>query len=218
MLVACIAIMLPNLGKAATTANLLVNPGFEEPAAGGYIHGWPTFGDPTAENSTLNYSSLSSYEGSNQIVMSFDTSPAGSLAGFYQDVVVSAGTEYTFSGQVDTHGDSFIFGQELLAIIKIEWIDAGQNDLGSTEILPNYDPEPIFRTFSITDIAPAGTVTARVTALVMTQIPILTPTLNLARFDDFRFSETPTVPTVPEPSSTALLGLGGLALMLRRRR
>jgi len=26
------------------------------------------------------------------------------------------------------------------------------------------------------------------------------------------------VPAVPEPSSTALLGLGGLALMLRRKR
>ena len=35
---------------------------------------------------------------------------------------------------------------------------------------------------------------------------------------DISFSVTPALAAVPEPSSTALLGLGGLALMLRRRR
>lgn len=117
MLVACIAIMLPNLGKAATTANLLLNPGFEEPYSGGYIPGWTTSGDVTTEIFTTN-----SPEGQNHMALTSDDLGVGDLGGFYQDVdSVSAGTEYTISAQIGTYGYSL----DTVTILKIEWFSSG---------------------------------------------------------------------------------------------
>lgn len=148
------------------------------------------------------------------MALTSDDLGVGDLGGFYQDVPsVSPGTEYTFSAQIGTYGYSL----DTVTILKIEWFSGGGTSLGAVESQVTEDTEASLRILlSITDIAPTATTHARVSALKLNTATLTSPTFAL--FDDFRFSETPTVPTVPEPSSTALLGLGGLALMLRRRR
>ena len=67
-------------------------------------------------------------------------------------------------------------------------------------------------TFDFADFTTANTVTW---SIVATNV---TGNTNVYRFDDVAVNGTVNVDAIPEPTSAALLGLGGLALFVRRKR
>jgi hypothetical protein len=97
------------------------------------------------------------------------------------------------------------------AELRIEWRNSGSN----TEVsrTPNSTPVPTsaYSEFGLTAAVPAGADTARLVYAIQSFGPGATDS-GIAFVDDVSFA------VIPEPSTMALLGLGTLALVIRRRR
>ncbi len=131
---------------------------------------------------------------------------------------INAGT-WSGSGNVTAGtGTSIALNTSYLVVGRIQW--------GATA----GDDETI--TLYLQDTSNLGTLSASIGTATMTGVDqSLFDTISMTQrgsggtvtYDEIRFGETfadvtPAAAPIPEPSSTALIGLGGLAFILRRRR
>jgi hypothetical protein len=195
-----------SLAASAGAANLVVNGGFEDPVTSDgppFIGFWEAFAGAGAQSQNA---TTFPRTGLQSLQVSITLTP-NTFAGAFQDVVVSPGLEYTFSGWHASLNTSLDVGTE----VRIEW----RNSISDTEVArtPNLIPVPtsVYSLFELTAEVPAGADIARMVYAIQS---FSTNPLGdgIVYVDDISFA------LVPEPSSLILLGVGGLALVLMRRR
>jgi hypothetical protein len=201
------AALLLSLTTTSFAANLLVNPGFEDPITSDgppFIGFWEGFnGGP---GSSAANSALMPRSGLQSLALSI-VNTDNTFAGAFQDVAgLLSGTEYTFGGWHATPSSPL----DLTVEVRIEWRNSGSN----TEVsrTPNLTPVPsaVYSPFSLTAAVPVGADTARLVYAIQTFTG--GPSNNgIVYVDDMSFA------VVPEPSAMALFGLGALALGAMRR-
>lgn len=198
---------------AATTANagvnLLANGSFEDDITFDgppFIGLWEGFSSG-APGTATSQQTLMPRSGNRHVELSI-LGDDNSFAGVFQDVNVTAGDMYTFSGWHMAVTPALNIGIEF----RIEWRDSvNGTEVGRT---PNETLAPTpgggYEEFSLTAMALAGADTARVVYAIQTfggdGDGSNTGTVYL---DDFSF--------VPAPGTAALMALGGLAAARRRR-
>ncbi len=153
---------------SAASANLLTNPGFEDPnppAAGFAATDWPEFQFAPA---TVTLDSSMPHSGQNELLMEGSGSSTTGSGGAFQRVLgIAPGTSYTFSiwAKVDALpivSDDANGG----ALMRIEW-HSDPGGASSQIIADTLALGPLLTTdyqlFSVTAVAPAGTGHARTT-------------------------------------------------------
>src|SRR3954470_562933 len=197
-------------GKKLVAQNLLTDPSFENPAlftADGppFVGSWEAFNGGAgtfAVNDTL-----SPHSGSRDAHLNI-TATNNSFAGFFQDVPVTPGVLYTYSG---FHQSANLNPVEYVSEVRFEWRNSVSNtEVSRNQILPIAGS--VYTPFSLTFAAPAGADIARVVYAIQTFSDTGTVNTGDVFVDDL------SVTGVPEPSTIVLAGLGGLALLRRRRR
>ncbi|MEO0715613.1 MAG: hypothetical protein AAFY58_01335 [Planctomycetota bacterium] len=190
----------------AANANLFVNAGFEDPiTADGppFVGSWEAFsggGSAAAFNGTA--SPLSGAQHAEIQILGDDNN----FAGMFQDVVVTAGTEYTFSGFHATPSNPFDVGVEY----RIEWRDSVNDvEVGRTANTTIAPSGSTYEMFSASGIAPAGADLARVVYAIQTFGGDGPSNSGVIYLDDVSF--------IPAPGSLAILAGAGLGLTRRRR-
>ena len=190
--------------------NLLANPGFEDPITydgAPFVGSWEGFSGPGA-SAARNYFLLM---GPQSLVLSITNTP-NTFAGVFQDVPgLASGMSFSFGGLHYRPNSStdFALGLE----IRIEW----RNSISNTEVsrTPNLTPVlpdfGVLASFNLTGLVPAGADTARVVYAIQS---FSTAPLG----NGYIYADEMSFTIVPEPSSLALLGLGGLALIAARRK
>jgi hypothetical protein len=194
------------LGFGGVASAQFVNPGFEDPITFDgppFVGFWEGFsGGATA---IVSNSTLMPRSGAQHASLAI-TNTDNTFAGVFQDVPVTAGEFWTFSGYHKTPSSPLDVGVEF----RIEW----RNSVSNTEIgrTPNSTTAPSadYTLFSLGAAVPAGADLARVVYAIQTFTP--EPTNNGTVFlDDMSF-------VVPEPTSAALLACGAGLVAARRRR
>lgn len=197
------------VGLASTaSANLLANPGFEDPITSGpgpFVGRWEPFNSPTgagagnsADNPRTGLLSL------NMNIVATDNA----FAGAFQDVAgLTAGSPVEFSAWYATPSNPL----DLTFEARIEW----RNSVTDTEVsrTPNFTTPPgsAYTQFTLPATVPVGADVARVVFAVQTFTPEPTNT-GIVYVDDASFV------VVPEPASAGLLaGLVGTFVLRRRR-
>lgn len=124
---------------------------------------------------------------------------------------VSEGESFDLSGEM-IHPSGTPLAGTRSAYLKLEFWDAGDTTLIAEHevgVMDRFDADDTWHSYSGTGyVAPAGTGIAKVVLLTYDSGPNPTPS-GTAYFDN--------VVLTPEPSTVALLGLGSLALLRRRR-
>lgn len=191
--------------SAALAGNLLTNPGFEDG-----LNGWNAFGNAYPE--TNNPPQFEAYEGEGLVSMFGNFSGGFNVTGIFQEFPAAAGQAWTMDAY-SRHwsGDAMIGSgapDSNWVVMKIAFFDAGNAEIGAAErtILDGtfatdvwHDNDPV------TGIAPAGTV--KVQSFILYLQPLF----------DGGAAHIDNVSLVPAPGALALLGLGGLASVRRRR-
>lgn len=207
-LVTVAAALLLSLAASLSAANLVFDGGFEEPITydgAPFVGSWEGFSG--GAGSSAGNSAVMPRSGLQSLGLSI-VNTDNTFAGAFQDVPgVVSGVEYTFGGWHATSSSPL----DLTVEVRIEWRNSGSN----TEIsrTPNQTPIPsvMYSPFSLTAAVPAGADTARLVYAIQTFSP--EPSNNgIVYVDDVSFA------VVPEPSATILFGLGGLTLLMMRRR
>lgn len=198
-----------SLAASSFAQNLVVNAGFEDPITTDgppFVGSWEGFNG--GAGSLAANSTLLPRTGVQSLGLSI-TSTDNTFAGAFQDVTgLTSGISYTLSGWHVTVSSPL----DLDAEIRIEW----RSSISNTEIsrTPNLVPGVPLNTygsFSLTAAVPVGADTARLVYAIQTFSG--GPGNNgIVYVDDVSFA------VVPEPSSFILLGAGGLALAMMRRR
>ena len=211
------------LGFAAMTllavtasANLLVNPGFEDPPFGGAEDpgagfGWTPFGAnfrvQQAGPGPCDPISCAGAHGGTVSLKNFGE------AGAFQDVGASAGQVFNASIWAinPANADVLVLGQ--IAALNIEWLDAGLGNIGTVfgDTIDASTPTDIWTLLTASGVAPAGTAFARF-VLVTGPFDPAGPGGGAPRWDDAHFE------VVPIPGAILLLGSGLLGLAGLRRK
>jgi len=206
---AAIALPLAMTATGASAQNLFGNASFEEPVTPSnptFFGVWESF---SADNNqaegpdVARNSDVMPRTGAQHLELAIDNT-ANTFAGVFQDAPVTPGTEATFSVYAKALAGSNI-GPEM----RIEWRD----EVGEVGRTPNFVPTLTedYTLVELIEMVPANATTARAVFAVQTfglPDPAGAPTGTIF-LDDASF--------VPEPASLALLGLGGLAALSRRR-
>ncbi len=208
------AALIVAMSATAANANLLGNAGFESDVVPGnafpFTGVWESFsldGDQFGGATVVVSESSNPRTGArNGFVGIFGED--NSFAGLFQDSPVAPGVEYTFSGY-HANADAAPLGMGIE--VRIEWVDAGGAVISATPnatpMIAGTDYEP----FSLTATAPAGAAFGRAVYAAQTfgGEPDPASSTGTVYLDDFNF--------IPAPGSIALLGLGGLGMIRRRR-
>jgi len=189
-------------------ANLLVNPGFEDPVTTDgppFVGSWEAFqGGGTAVSANSTISPRTGAQHLNLTIAGTDND----FAGAFQDVLVSPGQSVVWS----------VWAKKNTAILdldneqRIEW----RNSVSNTEIsrTPNLISTSSitseYTLFSLSAIVPAGVDTARAVYAIQTFSGGATNT-GTVFVDDASFT------AVPEPATLALFGLGAIGFATARR-
>jgi len=191
------------LATGASAQNLFVNPGFEDPVTTDgppFIGFWEAFngGGAFSVNDTVMPRS-----GAQHLNMTID-STENTFAGAFQDVVVTAGTTVKYTGYHKIGSEVF----DVVPEIRIEWRDSTTDtEVSRTD---NFVPDLTtdYTMFELEFVVPEGADTARAVYAIQT--------FSSGDFDTGAVF-LDDVAITPEPASLALLGLGGLAALSRRR-
>src|SRR4051812_29242373 len=185
----------------ATAQNLLTDPSFENPAlftADGppFVGSWEAF-NGGAGTSAID-DTLSPRTGTHEAHLSI-AATNNSFSGFFQDVPVTPGVLYTYSG---FHQSANLNPVDYVTEVRFEWRNSVSNtEVSRNQILPialaQYTP------FSLAFVAPAGADTARVVYAIQTFSDTGTSNTGNVFVDDLSLTG------VPEPSAIGLAGLGG---------
>ncbi len=212
------AFTLALVAGGASGQNLLNNAGFEDPLGFDFadVTNWNGFfGGPAGTFlQAFNDTGATPRSGNNALVLtiqgdaSFPTTGFDAFTGHVQQIPgIAEGAEYDLSIWARANGN-VNNGAEL----RIEWFDAADNNIGSTgnlflqDLLTND-----YQQFSIGGVAPAGTVRANAVIAVQSF-------LNDGNIADISIAvDDAAFVLVPAPASAALLGLGGLCAVRRRR-
>jgi hypothetical protein len=195
--------------STSARANVLLNPGFESPdASGGDVPGtanWNSF------NFTFTTASVPAHSGT-QTLKVFGPFFQGGGSGVVQGGFGSApGDIWQASAWLRNDSNDAMQGNNF-AVVKMEFLNAANTVIGFAES-PQFnaasDPQNTWTLRTIQGVAPAGTTSAQ---MVLVHVQLNDPvTGGSVFFDDAAFA------IVPEPTSLALLGLAGMALVARRR-
>ena len=201
-----VAALLLTSSANAQLVELFTNNDFEAPFGNGdvvNVANWHGFTGPGATGAGTNTANPLSGITHGQVEIA---GVANSFAGLQQQAAVTAGDLYTFSFFAE--GDAgFDVGLEW----RIEWLDATNTEIDRDQLTANATIPSAYAPFSVSGVAPAGAVAGR--AVIALQ-SFQGGTTGLIRVDDTSF----TGPAIPEPTALAMLGLGGLGLVARRRR
>ncbi|GEM_PF-2804593 len=206
MVVLCVSAVLCGTAQA----NLLLNSGFE--TNGGYGGATAANWTETLEGAATGVEGWANYAGNWGMAVYWWSN--GGTGGFYQNVAVTEGLQYEFSCQTLRDGNGqWIEGEWVpntmqgTYTMKIDWLDAGNNLLGTTAI-------DITNTMgvgaggwvlkAVSGTAPVGAVSANVGFDAV-------GVNNAGKFDEASFD------VIPEPITVTLLGLGSLFLARRRK-
>ena len=193
---------------AAHAANLLVNPGFENPVlAGGDVPGaigWNAFGAAFTIK-------VAPHSGDN----AFKT--FGGTSGIFQDFAAAPGQSWKGSAWILNPSFDALAGAQI-AVANIEWRDALDNLIAFKSGTPQVDASTPqgsgaagYVQATVSDTAPAGTTKAR---FVLLTGAFAGPGGGAPFFDDASFE------LVPEPSAAllAIISLAGTLGLARGRR
>ena len=208
---ALVAIAVFALVAPQASANLLTNPGFEDPVTSDgppFVGFWEAFNGGAGASATN--SAVMPRSGAMHLDVSI-VNTNNTFAGAFQDVPnLLAGTSATFSGW---HKRTNTLDAD--AEIRIEW----RNSVSNTEIsrTPNFVPTADITTdytpFSLTAMVPVGADTARVVYALQTFSGGASNT-GTVYLDDMSFVG------VPEPTTLVFAGLAsvlGISVCRRRR-
>ncbi len=193
---------------AGAQANLILNGGFEGGDLGNIdsvtIDNWTKWG-----NSGWHHDDAGYKNGDKGMKYWWDST------GMYQDFDATAGVEYTFSLAAISPSADMLKGWDL--IVKAEWLDANWAVLGG-EVIDRFvgaksetnpgDGTDTWVTLSGTSTATDGAIHGRI-VMYLEQAGDWGYTGGGVYFDD--------ASVVPEPMTIALLGLGSMALIRRKR-
>jgi hypothetical protein len=193
-----------------TAQNLLTDGGFEDPSkftsdGAPFVGFWEAFNGGAGSFSVND--TLSPRTGARDAHPGI-TASNNNFAGLFQDVPVIAGDSYTYSGW---HKSVNSNPAEYVTEARFEWRNSVSNtEISRNQILPIAGLQ--YTQFSLTLPVPAGADTARVVYAIQTFSDTGTVNTGDVFLDDF------SVTRVPEPSTFVLAGLGGLALLWKRRK
>ncbi|NND60050.1 MAG: hypothetical protein HKN49_07250 [Gammaproteobacteria bacterium] len=201
---------------ATASANLLVNPGFEDtPFAGaeeaGVGTGWTGFGAnfrvQQAGPGPCDPISCAGAHGGTVSLKNFGE------AGAYQDVAATAGQAFAASIWAinPANADALVLGQ--IGALNIEWLNGAGDNIGTVfgDTISAATPTDVWTLLTATGVAPAGTEFARF-VLITGPFDPAGPGGGAPRWDDATFE------VVPIPGAILLLGSGLLGLMGIRRK
>lgn len=191
--------------SAALAGNLLTNPGFEDG-----FNGWSAFGNAYREAN--NPPQFEAYEGEGLVSMFGNWSGGFNVSGIFQEFPAAAGQAWTMDAYSRHWSGDAMFGSGApdsnWVVMKLAFFDAGNAEIGAAErtILDGTFATDVWHdNDAVTGIAPAGTV--KVQSLILYLQPLF----------DGGAAHIDNVSLVPAPGALALLGLGGLAGLGRRR-
>ena len=187
--------------------NLLANPGFESG-----LDGWLTFGNVFAE--TANPPQFEPYEGEGLGVMFGNFTGEFNVSGMFQEFDASPGSEWMLDVYSRHYSGDALIGDgppdSNWVVQKIVFKDAADVEIGATEmiILDGTSPTDVWiDNDPLTGVAPEGTV--QVEAFFLYLQPLFDG--GAVHLDNASFT------LVPSPGPIALLSIGGVVLLRRRR-
>lgn len=202
-LLAALVVMCMVLVSSAS-ANLLVNPGFEDDVdSNGRPDGWTLDGVSYGGGSSWRTYIQDDAAGANSGDDYMDIGVMGGTGGYsqvYQDIAATAGVEYTFSAYAASA--EIVAGETVDFKLVFEFYDASGTRISVTRLTQTIDMDGLYYLQSESMIAPEETVTFRAC--------VVTPNGNNILLDD--------VSVIPEPATLALLGAGAFLSLRKKKR
>lgn len=198
ILLACVCALTLAAAPAAMGQNLLYNPGFED------LNSDTTFGDGWGKFGAADFNDF--WSGNPHA--SFFSDNVGNWGGVFQaGLVGTPGVEYQFD-LLDCRLEENIDADYYFGIEFFEGDDSTK--IGAAETLMDLSTTGDGLTFSMSGVAPAGTVFIR---------PIIRyeNTRSTAAGQENMFVFNTSLTVIPEPGTLALLAIGALVTLRRRR-